>query len=82
MFLCHMTPIYNPKGALERRKVQIENFVIFYPQDMNEQLKVLESLHVIKEQSNNLQTHYQQKLNNPEELKKSILQKAFRGELA
>ena len=28
-----------------------------------------------------LQTHYQQKLNNLEELKKSILQKAFKGEL-
>ena len=62
-------------------KVQIENFVIFYPKDMNEQLKVLESLNVIKEQSKLLQTHYQQKLNNLEELKKSILQKAFRGEL-
>jgi len=35
----------------------------------------------LNELSNKLQTHYQQKLNNLEELKKSILQKAFRGEL-
>ncbi len=35
----------------------------------------------LNELLNNLQTHYQQKLNNLEELKKSILQKAFRGEL-
>jgi len=62
-------------------KVQIENFIISYPKDMNKQLEVLEALHVIKEKSNLLQTHYQQKLNNLEELKKSILQKAFKGEL-
>jgi len=36
----------------------------------------------LNELLNNLQTHYQQKLNNLEELKKSILEKAFRGELA
>ena len=62
-------------------KVQIENFIISYPKDMNRQLEVLEALHVIKEKSNLLEIHYQQKLNNLEDLKKSILQKAFKGEL-
>ena len=62
-------------------KVQIENFIVSYPKDMNKQLEVLEELNVIKVKSSLLQTHYQQKLNNLEELKKSILQKAFRGEL-
>jgi len=60
-------------------KVQIENFMISYPQDMDIQLKILEELDGIKIKSELLQTHYQQKLNNLEELKKSILQKAFRG---
>jgi len=60
-------------------KVQIENFMISYPQDMDIQLKILEELDGIKIKSELLQTHYQQKLNNLEELKKSILQKAFSG---
>ncbi len=62
-------------------KVQIENFIIYYPKDMNEQFEVLKELNIMKKNSQDLQTHYQQKLNNLEELKKSILQKAFRGEL-
>jgi len=45
------------------------------------QKSIVKELDKLNELSNNLQTHYQQKLNNLEELKKSILQKAFRGEL-
>jgi len=46
------------------------------------QNKIVKELDNLNELSNNLQTHYQEKLNNLEELKKSILQKAFKGELA
>ncbi|CAA6814459.1 MAG: Type I restriction-modification system, specificity subunit S (EC [uncultured Sulfurovum sp.] len=46
--------------------------------EQEEEAKVLDKLFEI---SLNLQTHYQQKLNNIEELKKSILEKAFKGEL-
>jgi len=35
----------------------------------------------LDEETQKLQTHYQQKLTNLEELKKFILQKAFAGEL-
>jgi type I restriction enzyme S subunit len=45
------------------------------------QISIVEQLNFLKNETQNLQTHYQQKLNNLEELKKSILQKAFRGEL-
>lgn len=46
--------------------------------EQEEETKVLDKLFEI---SLNLQTHYQDKLNNLEELKKSILEKAFKGEL-
>jgi len=46
-----------------------------------EQKSIIELLDNLNEKSENLQIHYQQKLNNLEELKKSILQKAFKGEL-
>jgi type I restriction enzyme S subunit len=44
------------------------------------QNEIVNNLTSLKKESERLQTHYQQKLNNLEELKKSILQKAFRGE--
>jgi len=45
------------------------------------QEKIVLLLNELNDRSLKIQTHYQQKLNNLEELKKSILQKAFRGEL-
>ncbi|ADG93134.1 restriction modification system DNA specificity domain protein [Arcobacter nitrofigilis DSM 7299] len=46
-----------------------------------EQIKIVQELDSLKEQTKQLEKHYQQKLDNLEELKKSILQKAFSGEL-
>ena len=59
----------------------IRAFEIYNLPSIEEQNKVVESIKKIYIRTNKLQTHYQQKLNNLEELKKSILQKAFRGEL-
>lgn len=49
--------------------------------EKKEQLKIIEELDSLKEQTKQLEKHYKQKLKNLEELKKSILQKAFSGEL-
>ena len=56
----------------------LNSILIPYPSIEIQQsiLNIIDSLNISIE---NLQTHYQQKLNNLEELKKSILQKAFRG---
>ena len=62
-------------------KVQIENFLIKYPSDTKIQLDLITELENIKEQTKQLEKHYQHKLDNLEELKKSILEKAFSGEL-
>jgi len=48
---------------------------------LKKQNEIVKELDKFSTLSNELQNHYQQKLNNLEELKKSILQKAFRGEL-
>ena len=45
------------------------------------QIKIVDELDNLKEQTKQLENQYQQKLDNLEELKKSILEKAFSGEL-
>jgi type I restriction enzyme S subunit len=62
-------------------KVQIENFKIKFPTDMRQQNKIVESLDVIREEASLIDSHYTKKQTSLEELKKSILQKAFSGEL-
>jgi type I restriction enzyme S subunit len=60
---------------------EIREVVINYPVDKNEQKKIVESIDNLICIRNSLVDNYQQKLQNLEELKKSILQKAFSGEL-
>lgn len=58
----------------------LRNFLINIP-SFNEQNKIVEMLNDFETNSNNIQNIYKQKLTNLEDLKKSILQKAFAGEL-
>ena len=58
----------------------IQSLIIQLP-SYEEQLIIVDSLDMLSINVEILQTHYQQKLNNLEELKKSILEKAFKGEL-
>jgi len=48
---------------------------------MKEQKKIVQNLDVLSTKTQKIETIYQQKLNDLDELKKSILQKAFEGEL-
>jgi len=48
---------------------------------IQEQKQIVKKLNKLSAETQNLESIYQQKLNNLDELKKSILQKAFRGEL-
>ncbi len=52
-----------------------------FPESINEQKKIVSQLDTLSTETRNLENIYQQKLNAIEELKKSILQKAFSGEL-
>ncbi|MDF1690472.1 MAG: restriction endonuclease subunit S [Cycloclasticus sp.] len=62
-------------------KTQIEEFKVDYPSSLQEQTKLLESLHLLEDQAKSVQKIYTDKLLVLDELKQSILQKAFTGEL-
>jgi len=57
------------------RKIQVR-----YP-SLKMQSTIIQNLEALSVETQRLQANYQQKINNLEELKKSILQKAFSGEL-
>lgn len=60
---------------------EIREVLIAFPKSLSEQNKIVERLNELKEQTEQLEQTYQQKLSSLEELKKSILNKAFCGEL-
>jgi len=59
----------------------VNETIINFPVSLDIQFKIIEKLNIISKNRSKLLFHYQQKLNNLEELKKSILEKAFKGEL-
>jgi len=72
------------KGGSTRQaitKSEIESFVISYPLDKEKQKEIVETLDIIDNHIQSLLTSYEEELKNLEEFKKSILQKAFSGEL-
>jgi len=62
-------------------KVQLENFKIVMSKSIDVQKQIVQKLDALSTETKKLETVYQQKLDDFEELKKSILQKAFNGEL-
>jgi len=58
----------------------LKEILVMFP-NKNIQKNIVNQLDLLKQEIKTLQTHYQQNLNNLEELKKSILEKAFKGEL-
>jgi type I restriction enzyme S subunit len=59
----------------------IRAFRIYDLTSLTEQQTIVRQLDALREETKKLETHYQQKLLNLEELKKCVLQKAFNGEL-
>ena len=53
----------------------------FFVPPLPEQKDISDQLDALSESTNQLEAHYQTKLDSLDELKKSILQKAFAGEL-
>ncbi len=70
------------KGATTKTitKDNVRNIIISFP-NLKEQQKIATQLDQLQAETKHLEKIYQQKLANLTELKKSILQKAFRGEL-
>ena len=59
----------------------IRSIKFSYPKKINEQKEIIKKLDDLRSVTKKLEAIYQQKINDLEELKKSILQKAFNGEL-
>ena len=69
-------------GQTELSRMKLQNdFIINYPSNLKKQQEIVLILDSLKTNLKNIEKHYNQKLKNLEELKKSILQKAFSGEL-
>ncbi len=60
----------------------LQDVKLHFPHFINEQKQIVKKLDGISSELNKLETIYQQKLTDLEELKKSILQKAFEGQLS
>jgi type I restriction enzyme S subunit len=59
----------------------LKDVVLHFPKSLKEQQTIVRQLNALRAETKRLEAIYQQKLLNLEELKKSILQKAFSGEL-
>ena len=62
-------------------KAQLEVFRVSFPKSLRSQEVIVKRLNILNYETQKLETIYQQKINDLDELKKSILQKAFSGEL-
>lgn len=60
---------------------KLNSYKISYPKSLREQQSIVKKLDALSTETKKLETIYQQKINDLEELKKSVLQKAFNGEL-
>jgi len=71
------------KGATISRLYNdnLKQIVITFPKSLTEQKSIVQKLDTLSAETKRLESIYQKKLDNLEELKKSILQKAFSGEL-
>lgn len=71
------------KGATIARlyNSNLTSIKIVFPKSLEEQKNILKKINLISIETKRLEAIYQQKINDLEELKKSVLQKAFSGEL-
>ena len=71
------------KGATISRlyNSNLTSIKIVFPKSLEEQKNILKKIDVVSTETKKLEAIYRQKLINLEELKKSVLQKAFAGEL-
>ena len=60
---------------------EVKSILIPFPKSKNEQQSIINKLDTLSSETKQLESIYQQKLDDLEELKKSILTKAFNGEL-
>jgi type I restriction enzyme S subunit len=62
-------------------KSELQTIQICFPKSLKIQQTIVQKLDAISAETKKLEAIYQQKINDLEELKKSVLQKAFAGQL-
>ena len=77
----NLLDIANGTTILQINNYSFDNLKISLPIEYERQKDIVNLLSKLKEQTQSLESKYQQELNSLEELKKSILQEAFEGEL-
>lgn len=60
---------------------EVKSIIIPFPKSLKEQQTIVKKLDALSTETKKLETIYQKKINDLEELKKAVLQKAFNGEL-
>ncbi len=70
-------------GAAIRRIVlrNLKQILVNFPESMNKQEKLVDSINRLYKQTQSIESNYQNQLKSLEDLKKSLLEKAFSGEL-
>jgi type I restriction enzyme S subunit len=80
--LFDLKSISNGANIPQINNYSFDEIYISFPESLEKQKQIVTELNHLQEKTKALETIYQQKLANLEELKKSILQKAFNGELS
>jgi len=60
---------------------EVKSQIIHYPKSLSAQQAIVTKLNALSAEARKLEAIYQKKMEDLEELKKSVLQKAFNGEL-
>jgi type I restriction enzyme S subunit len=68
-------------GVPTLNRNNVHSKIVWFPKSIEEQQTIVQKLDALSAETKKLEAIYQQKINDLEELKKSILQKAFSGEL-
>ena len=79
--LIDLNDISNGTSIPQINNYSFDEIYISYPISLKEQSVIVKKFEELSAETKRLETIYQQKLNDLEELKKSVLQKAFNGEL-
>jgi type I restriction enzyme S subunit len=68
-------------GVPTLNRNNVHSVKIYFPKSIKEQQQIVKKLNSLSDETKKLEAIYQQKINDLEELKKSVLNKAFKGEL-
>jgi type I restriction enzyme S subunit len=68
-------------GVPTLNRNNVHSVMVYFPANYQEQLQIVQRLDTLSVETKKLESKYQAKLDSLEELKKSVLEKAFRGEI-